>query len=336
MMIASSGGAIGLIDVARADDSVAAFFQGKQMLLIIGVAPGAGYDTYGRFLARHFPRHLPGQPSMVVQNMQGASSLKAANHLYTIAPRDGSVLGMFTGSAAFEPLFGGKGAQFETVKFTWIGNMDETIGTCAVWRESGITSFEELRTRQAFFGSGGAAGVATHHAIALRNLLGAKIKLVQGYNGGADLKLAMQRGEVQAACGMALSSMKSQHAAEFESGQLRPVIQLAMARSPELPDVPHVYDYAKDDETRQMFDLVFGRHVIGRPLAAPPGVPQDRKAALRTAFDATMKDPVFIADADSLKLDFAASDGAGVEALFAKFFSYPKAVIDKAVAAVRD
>jgi tripartite-type tricarboxylate transporter receptor subunit TctC len=319
-----------------AADAVADFYKSKQINLIIGFAPGAGYDTYARLLSRHYGTHLPGKPGIVVQNMPGAGSLKAANHLYNVAAKDGSVIGMFASSTAFEPLFGGEGAHFETAKFTWIGNMDESVGTCVAWQTSGIDKFDDLMVKDTIFGGSGPAAVTSQHALALKNLLGAKIKLVQGYNGAGDVKLAMARGEVQASCGFALSSIKSQHATEWKSGQFKIIVQLAIEKNPELAGVTHIYDYAKTDEMRQIFDLVFGRHVIGRPISAPPGIPEDRKRALRDAFMATMKDPAFLADATKLKLDVSASNGEGVEKLFARFFSYPKSAVDKAVASMRD
>jgi tripartite-type tricarboxylate transporter receptor subunit TctC len=319
-----------------AADAVTDFYKGKQINLIIGFAPGAGYDTYARLLSRHYGNHLPGKPGIVVQNMPGAGSLKAANHLYNVAAKDGSVIGMFASSTAFEPLFGGDGAHFETAKFTWIGNMDESVGTCVAWQTSGIDTFDDLMVKDTIFGGSGPAAVTSQHALALKNLLGAKIKLVQGYNGAGDVKLAMARGEVQASCGFALSSIKSQHATEWKSGQFKIIVQLAIEKNPELTGVTHIYDYAKTDEMRQIFDLVFGRHVIGRPISAPPGIPEDRKQALRDAFMATVKDSAFLADAAKLKLDVSASDGEGVEKLFARFFSYPKSAVDKAVASMRD
>ena len=320
---------------ARAD-AVGDFYKGKQISLVIGFAPGAGYDTYGRLFARHYPAQMPGNPAVVVQNMPGAGSLKAANHLYNLAAKDGSVLGSFASSTAFEPLFGGEGAQFDTAKFTWIGNMDESIGTCVAWHSSGIDKFDDLMVKDSIFGGSGPAAVTSQHAVALKNLMGAKIKLVQGYNGAGDVKLAMARGEVQASCGFALSSIKSQHTSEWKSGQIKILVQLAIDKTPELAGVPHLYDYAKTDEMRQVFDLVFGRHVIGRPIAAPPTIPEDRKQALRAAFMATMKDAAFLADADKLKLDVSASDGEGVEKLFARFFGYPQAAVDKAIAAMKE
>lgn len=325
-----------LPSLPAAADAVEDFYKGKTINLIIGYAPGAGYDTYGRLIARHFGRQMPGNPNIVPQNMPGAGSIKAANHIYNVAAKDGTVLGMFASSAAFEQMFGGEGVQFDTAKFTWIGNIDESIGTCGVWHTAGVKTFDEMLKKELVFGGSGPAVVTSQHAVALRNLLGAKIKLVQGYNGANEVKLAMARGEVNGGCGMALSSLKSQHTQEWKSGQLMPMVQLAIERSPELPGVAHIYDYAKDEETRQVYDLVFGRHVIGRPLSAPPGVPNERKQALRKAFMATMTDKTFLADADKLKLDITPSDGEGVEKLFSRFFGYPKAVIEKAVAAMRE
>jgi len=317
-------------------EPVAEFYKGKSINLIIGFPPGAGYDAYGRLLARHLGEYIPGNPTIVPQNMPGAGAMKATNYLYNVAAKDGTVIGHLPSSVMMEQLFGNPAAQFQTDKFTWIGNMDQTIGTCAVWHTSGIERFEDLMTKPTVFGGSGPSGVNSQHALALRNLLGAKIKLIQGYPGANQIKLAMAKGELQGACGMALSSLKSQHAAEFRSGELKPIVQLAPEKNPELPGVAHIYDYAKNEEMRQIFDLVFGPHIVGRPVAAPPGIPEDRKKALRTAFMATVRDPVFLADAKKMKLDITASDGEWVEGLFAKFFSYPKPVVEKAIAAMRD
>jgi tripartite-type tricarboxylate transporter receptor subunit TctC len=191
-------------------------------------------------------------------------------------------------------------------------------------------------TTPTVFGGSGPSGVNSQHASALKNLLGAKIKLIQGYPGSNQIKLAMAKGELQGACGMALSSLKSQHASEYRSGELKPIVQLAIEKNPELPGVAHIYDYAKNEEMRQIFDLVFGPHIIGRPVLGPPGIPADRTAALRAAFMATMADSAFRADAEKMKLDITPSDGEWVERLFAKFFSYPKPVVEKAVAAMAE
>lgn len=327
--------ALGLAGPAAAEP-VTDFYKGKTISLVIGFPPGAGYDAYGRLLARHLGGHVPGNPAIVAQNMPGAGAMKATNWLYGVAPRDGTAVSHLPSSVLMEQLFGNTSAQFEPGKFTWIGNMDQTIGTCAVWHTSGIERFEDLMRQPTSFGGSGPSGVNSQHAAALRNLLGAKIKLVQGYPGSNEVKLAMAKGELDGGCGMALSSLKSQHASDYRSGELKPIVQLAAEKHPELPGVAHIYDYAKDDEMRQVFDLVFGPHIVGRPVAAPPAIPDDRKAALRAAFMATMRDAALLADAEKMKLDLTPSDGEWVERLIAKFFSYPTPVVEKAIAAMRD
>jgi tripartite-type tricarboxylate transporter receptor subunit TctC len=336
LCIASFVAAVAAFALPAVAEPAADFYKGKTLNLIIGFPPGAGYDAYGRLLARHLGGHLPGNPNVVPQNMPGAGAMKATNYLYSVAAKDGTVIGHVPSSVIMEQLFGNPAVQFDAAKFTWIGNMDQTIGTCAVWHTSGIERFEDLMTKPTVFGGSGPSGVNSQHAAALKNLLGAKIKLIQGYPGSNQIKLAMEKGELQGACGMALSSLKSQHANEYRSGELKPIVQLAPEKNPELPRVAHIYDYAKDEEMRQIFDLVFGPHIIGRPVVAPPGIAADRKAALRAAFMATMNDPAFRADAKKMKLDITPSDGAWVERLFAKFFSYPKPVVTKAIAAMRD
>jgi tripartite-type tricarboxylate transporter receptor subunit TctC len=334
LCIASLVAAFAAIVPASAAEPVADFYKGKSVSLVIGFPPGAGYDAYGRLLARHIAGHIPGNPAVVPQNMPGAGAMKATNYLYGVAPKDGTAISHLPSSVMMEQLFGNPAVQFDAGKFTWIGNMDQSIGTCTVWHTAGIDRFEDLMARPTVFGGSGPSGVNAQHAAALKHLLGAKIKLIQGYPGANEIKLAMAKGELQGACGMALSSLKSQHASEYRSGELRPVVQLAIEKHPELPGIAHIYDYATSEEMRQIFDLVFGPHIIGRPVAAPPGIPADRKAALRAAFMATMADAAFRADAQKMKLDITPSDGEWVERLFAKFFSYPKRVVDNAVAAM--
>jgi len=312
-------------------------FYGRQPLrIIIGYGPGSGYDTYGRLLARHLGRFVPGNPSVVVQNMPGAGAITATNHLYNLAAKDGSVIGIVASSALLEPVYGREGARFDPAQFTWIGNIDESIGTCSVWHTSGIERLDDLKTKEVVFGASGPAGVNSQHAAALKNLLGLKIKLVQGYPGATEVKLAMVKGEIHGGCGFALSSLKSAHGHEFRSGQIKPIVQLAIEQHPDLEGVPHVYDYAKSDEDRQVFDLVFGSHVLGRPVAAPPGIPEDRKLALRKAFMETMSDPTFRAEADKLNLPIKPTDGVGVEKFFARFLGAPKTVVQRASAAMRE
>jgi hypothetical protein len=312
------------------------FYEGRTVNLLIGYGPGAGYDAYGRLVARHMGRHIPGNPSILPQNMPGAGSMKAAGYIYSVAPKDGSVFGIFATAAALEPLYSGNKTLFDPVKFTWIGNLDETIGTCAVWHTSGIEKFEDMRSKEVIFGGSGPAAINSQHAAALKNLLGMKIKLIQGYNGALDTRLVMPRGELQGGCGFALSSLLAQHTDDYQSKRLVPIVQLAIDKHPELEGVAHVYDYAKTPEMRQVFDLVFGSHVLGRPFAAPPDIPADRKKILRDAFMATASDPQFLAEAKKARLPIKASDGETVEKLFHRFLSSPPEVVAIASKAIRD
>lgn len=312
------------------------FYAGKTIKVIIGYGPGAGYDLYGRLLSRHLGRFISGAPVLVPNNMPGGGSLRAINYLYNVAARDGAEIGVFATSALLEPLYGRKEAAFDPRKFTWIGNLDESVGTCAVWHTTGVKSIAELRTREMVFGGSGPAGLNSQHAAALKNLLGMKIRLVQGYQGAANVKLAMPKGEVEGGCGFALSSLLSSHRNDWESGHLRPIVQTAIEKHPLLKDVPHLYDFAQTDEMRQMFDLIFGAHVLGRPVAAPPDVPADRAKILQDGFRAMVKDESFLAEAKKMRLPITARDGAGVEKLVARFMATPPETVKKAAAAMRD
>ncbi|HEY4134522.1 MAG TPA: hypothetical protein VGO34_04850 [Alphaproteobacteria bacterium] len=321
---------------AVAAESVADFYKGKNLILLIGNKAGGGNDIFGRPFMRYFTQHLPGHPTAVIQNMTGASGITAANYLYNVAPKDGTVLGMITSATLFLPLFGNQQTKFDPTKLTWVGNGDEIIGTCGVWHTSGIETFEDLQKKEVNFGGTAAGGVSVQHPIALRNLFGAKINLIKGYPGTNDVNLAMQRGEVAGACALSLASLKDRWWEDWQAGRVKPIIQLGINKSPDLPGVAHIYDYAKTDEDRQVLDLVFGRQQLGRPISAPPGLPADRTAALRAAFDKVMVDPGFTKDMAALKIDVTPSGGKEVEAMIKRFFSISPEVVARASKAVEE
>ncbi len=321
---------------AQPADPAAEFYRGKTLSVVVGHESGTGYDFFARTLARHFGRHIPGNPTVVTQNMPGAGGLKTANWLNAVAPRDGSAVSVFAPEAAFKPLYGDPAALFDPVKFNWIGNMDESIATCAVSQQSGIARIEELFTREARFGATGVAAPTSEMSYGLINFLGARIKVVQGYKGSANLRIALDRGEIDGACGPSVSTLKTQWKSDLASGRIRPIIQFAMKVSPDLPGVPSVYAFAKSDADRKVFDVAFGTHVLGRPLIAPPGVPPDRVRALRTAFMATMRDPEYLAEIGKLGLTTTPSPGEEAEALVRRFFTYPKSVIAKALVGLHE
>jgi tripartite-type tricarboxylate transporter receptor subunit TctC len=318
------------------NDSAADFYRGKSLNIIVGHEAGTGYDFFGRTLARHITRHLPGNPGAVPQNMPGAGGLRAANWLYNVAAKDGTVVSVLAPETALKPIFGDAAASYEPARFTWIGNMDESIATCTVSARSGITSVDQLLTREAVFGATGSAAPTSKFAYALVNFLGAKIKVVQGYKGSNDLRIALNRGEIEGACGPSHSTLKTQWKDDIDSGRIRPLVQFGLNKLADLKDAAHIYDYAKSKEDREVFDVAFGPHVLGRPVLAPPGVPADRAAALRTAFIRTMQDAELLAETSKLGLEIRPASGAEVEALVARFASFPKSVIDRATAGMHE
>ncbi len=312
------------------------FYRGRSLTLVVGHEAGTGYDLYGRTLARHIGRHIPGEPALVVQNMPGAGGLNAANWLFNVAPRDGSVIMVVAADALFEPLFGGGTVRLDPVGFTWLGNLDESPATCNVASASGIARFEDLRDREAVFGGTGAASAVSSFAVGTKNLLGAKLKIVQGYKGTADVKLALERGEIAGACGMSLSTLKTQWKDAIAAGTIRTILQFGPKRHAELGAVPTVYEFARNDEDRALFDLAFGRHILGRPVMAPPAVPAERAAALRAAFAATVADREFLGETEKLGLPVEPSSGEAVTAMIRKFFAYPKPLVERAAAAIKE
>ncbi|HET7679989.1 MAG TPA: tripartite tricarboxylate transporter substrate-binding protein [Xanthobacteraceae bacterium] len=310
---------------------VADFYKGKTVTIIVGYPPGGGYDAYARALTRHMGRHIPGNPTVLMRNMPGAGSLVAANHIYNSAPKDGTALGMFASSTLFSVKMGETKAQFEMDKFTWIGNMDQTIGTCVVSAASKINSFQELFTKSAIFGASGPTAVNSTHARAFNALFGTRIQVVNGYPGSTHVLLAMSRGEVQGGCGFALSSLKTTRRQDWESGEIKPIIQTGFEKSDELKGVPHIYDFAKSEDDKKIMHVIYGTHALGRPISGPPGIPADRAEALRNAFNATMTDPEFLAEARKQDMPIASLTGEQTEKFIAQFANYPSAVYDRAM-----
>jgi len=306
------------------------FYEGKTFKVNIGFPPGGGYDTYGRLVARHIGKYLPGNPNVLAVNYPGAGSLRLANYIYNVAPKDGLEVGIFASSSAFAPLFGVKQAKFKTENFTWIGNIDESIGTCTAWHTSGVNSFEDLKKGEVIFGSSGPTSVNSQHPRGFNYLLGTRIKIIHGYPGSTSVLLAMKRGEVQGGCGFALSSLKAARRQEWKSGKLRILVQTGKVKAPELAGVPHLYDMAKNDEEKQVMDLIYGLHMFGRPVAAPPGLPKAQTAMLRTAFMATMKDPAFLKEADRLHLPIKPWEGERLQKEITAWVNYPASVVHRA------
>ena len=327
---------LGLASVAAGRaDSVADFYRGKTVEVYVGYSTGGGYDIYARMLARHMGRFIPGNPTLLPKNMEGAGSLRLANWLANAAPRDGSAFGTIGRGTAFDPVLGQPGAQFTAGDLSWIGSMNHEVSICASWQTSGVARFEDLLTRELLVGAVSNNDDTGQFAKVMNNVLGTRLKIVAGYPGGNDVVLAMERGEVQGRCGWSWSSVVAARMSWWTEKKINILVQLALAKHPDLPDVPLVTDLAKDDAQRQMLRMIFARQVMGRPFVAPPGVPKERVAALRKAFMDTMADKDFLADSAKAKLEIAPVPGDKVEALVKEIYATPPEVAKQAAAALK-
>jgi tripartite-type tricarboxylate transporter receptor subunit TctC len=322
------------IQPARAQ-SVADFYRGKSIDLDIGYSVGGGYDLYARLIARRLGGHIPGNPTVVPKNMEGAGSLRLANYLYAAAPSDGTVIGATSRGAAFDPLLNETGARFDASKFSWIGSANNEVSVCVALSSSGIAKFDDLFTKPLTIGSTGAADDTYQFPALVNAVLGTKFKIVTGYPGGNDVSLALERGEVQGRCGWSWSSIKTTRFDWVRDKRIVVLVQMSLSKHPDLADVPLIMDLAKTSEQRQIFKMIFARQTMGRPYLAPPGVPVDRLAALRQGFMDTMTDKEFLAEAAANKFEINPVSGEELEALVKDVYRTPPDVVKKAAAAVQ-
>ena len=314
-------------------ESLAEFYRNKPINLIVGYSTGGGYDIYARSFARHLGKHMPGNPKIVVTNMPGAGSLTTVNHLYNVAPKDGSALATFGRGLPMEPMIGAGKTQFDATKLTWIGSISTELSVCAVTQKSKAVTFNDLLTQEVALGGEGAGSDPDTYANLVRSLTGAKIRLVTGYPGGNDMTLAIERGELDGRCGWSWGSVKATRPS-WVSGpdKLRVLIQLSVERSDEMKDVPTIYEMAKTAEDKEAVKLIVSRQTIARPFAAPPALPGDRAQALRLGFDATMKDPEFLAEAKTLSLEVDPVSGVQMEKLIQELYRASPDVVARAKA----
>jgi hypothetical protein len=308
-----------------------ASFAGKTVNVIIGFGPGGGYDAYGRLLAQHLGAHLPGKPVIVARNMPGAGSLRLANHLFNVGARDGSDLGVFATSIALEPLFGGKGVQFDPRSFTWIGNMMKDASNIAIWRTSPIRSWQVMLTRETIFGATGPGAISSIHISVAAGLLGLKTRTIHGFPGTKEANLAMERGEIDGYGGLYLSTLKTAYWGNIQRGDMKIVLHLGRSEITELGSPPSIFSLLQTEEDRQVAALIFDQDQIGRPIAAAPGLEPANAVMLRTAFLATMQDSDFLAAAAKANAPISAQSGLEVEAAFNAFFAYPPQIIRRSM-----
>lgn len=305
------------------------FYKGRTVELYIGYSVGGGYDTYARLLARHMGEHIPGNPTIVPKNMPGAGSLKLTNWLYEAAPRDGTVFATVARAAPFDPLFGNEQAQFDAKEFTYIGSANNEVSVCAAMDGSGIRTLEDLKRKELIVGGTGATADTVQFPKIVNAVLGTKMTIIDGYPGGNDVVLAMERGEVTGRCGWSWSSVKSQKMDWVNDGTVHILLQMSTEKHPDLPDVPLIMDLAPSEDDKKLLRLAFARQALGRPYIAPPGIPKDRVEALRTAFDATMQDPEFLKEAEQADLEITPLSGAKVEQLVREAYETPQPIVDR-------
>jgi len=310
------------------------FYRGKTVSLTVGYSVGGGYDTYARILARYMGRHIPGNPTIVVQNMPGAGSLKAANYLYTVAPKDGTAIGMFGRGLAMEPLIGTSPVQFEAAKFVWLGSGTNEVSVFVTWHASPIKTWADMLSKSFTVGGEGSGSDPDIYALMLKNAFGVKLKLISGYPGTTEVALALERGEVDGRASWSWSSLNATKPDWIAQKKVNLVVQLNMTKAPELQNVPLITEFAKDDRQKQILKLVLSRQVMGRPFMAPPGLPADRAQALRQAFDATMKDSDFLAEAKARGQDVNPVSGAELDKLLADLYATPKDVVEETKKAI--
>jgi tripartite-type tricarboxylate transporter receptor subunit TctC len=311
------------------DDPVAGFYRGRTLQAIVGYTPGSTFEFYLRAFTPHFARHLPGGPTIVIQHMPGAGSLKATAYLANVAPKDGSVFGIINPVNTIEPLLDPSNAKFDPLAFMWLGSLNSDISTCAFWSKD-LKTLADLRRREIVVGSTGPSSGSTVDARVLGPLVGINFKVVASYPGLAEVRLAAERGEVDGHCGLQVSAIKSLVWDDFKAGRFAVPVQMGLRKHPDLPDVPNAYDLAATEEDRALFRLNFGPWSYGRPLLAPPGTPKERVEALRRAFADTLSDPQFLADAQRMKMEVQPTAPDVIEKLLADILRTPAPIVERA------
>jgi tripartite-type tricarboxylate transporter receptor subunit TctC len=311
-------------------DPVADFYRGKTVTIVVSSSAAGGYDTVARAVARHFGRHVPGNPTVIVRNMAGAGGITATNFLYNNAERDGTVVGLVQNNTPFEPLFGVKEARYDPVKFNWLGTPSAETALVLLWHAVPVNSLADLRTREVAVGVSGANSTPAFYARLLNATLGTRMKLINGYPGQNDVLLAMERREVDGHPSAFFSSLRSTRPNWLREKTAKAIVQYGPEKIAELADVPFAPDLVANDEDRLMMQAAFAPLALGRPFLMPPGLPTERVSALRQAFAATMTDPEFLAEGEKIGLGLnAPRRGEELQALMARTYASPPQVIDR-------
>jgi len=305
------------------------FYGSHTLTLGASSGPGGSYDAYMRLLARHIGRHIPGSPAIVVQDVPAGGGMELANRLFNTAPNDGSYVGVLHGSVLNEHIFKDPIVHFDGARFAWVGNMMSESDSCVISVRSNIKTVEDFLTRKVILGATGFGAQSYSFPIIYNRVLSTKFKVIPGYPGTPERVLAMERGELDGSCGITTTSFGSVLFQKAKEGKVIMIAQAALQKDPRYPEVPNLLEFAKTPADRRALEFTFAPLQLGRPIAAPPGIPLDRIALLRRAFDETLKDPEFLADAEKLKMDIMPLDAATVAAKVHQLYETPKEVVER-------
>jgi tripartite-type tricarboxylate transporter receptor subunit TctC len=298
--------------------------------MIVGAGIGGGYDLYARTLARTLGKHIPGHPNITVQNMPGAGGFQAAEFIQSVATKDGTVIAGLARGVPLAPLL--MDVRYDGRQFTWLGSIAEDVSVCLTGAKSRIRRWDDMLTTE--FSLGGATSDLNNFALLVKNVFGAKARLVRGYKGTNEISIAMERGEVDGLCGISTSTIRTGYQQKLRDKQVFVIVQTALRKDPDWQDTPLLYDFAKTDEQRAILRLILGSQLTGRPYAAPAGIPEDRKAALISGFAKTMVDPEFVAATKKVQLHISTVSAAEMTSMVADGYATPAAIIEKAKAAI--
>lgn len=320
--------------VAAAPATAADYFAGKQFRIVVSSDSGGGYDTYSRVLGRHVDKHLPGKPTVVIQNMPGGGGLRAAQFGYKAAPKDGTVLVNIRASNMLDSILGIRGTDIDPTKYVWVGSMAADTDVCSFWHTAGVKSYDDFFKKEVLIGASGKGAQAYSFPNAMNRVLGTKFKIILGYKGAADRILALERGELQGNCGINGSTIVSSWGQMLQQGKLIPVVQSGVAPYPALKDVPLTQSFAKTQEQKDILEAIFSQMAIARLYALAPGTAQEPAKVVRAGFDASMQDAGMLADAKKSKIDISPFLADDTARLMAKLVGMSAEVKAKAKAAI--
>ena len=310
------------------------YFRGKTITIVAGASTGDGYDIYSRLLAQYMGRHIAGNPRFVVQNMPGAGTLRATNYIWEVAPKDGTYFGSVGGGTATAGLLDAKNARFDARRFGWVGSMNSEVGLVLSWGPTPFKAIQDVMKQEFIVGGGGPTSGNVVFPLVLNQVVGTRFKVVGGYKSTGDIALAIERGELHGTASYHYSSIIGRNPDWLTKKLVNVLLQLSLRKHPLFPDVPLPADLAQNEEQRAILELVFARQEMGRPFMLPPGTPPEVTEILRRAFDATMRDPALVAEAEKRKIDMnQPMTGEEIHALIDRLYQWPQAIIEKAAQA---